>query len=89
MGRPRLGVNLKKRMDYTYDFSHQREIAIHLTSYDINLIAEKLRISKTAIYYWCNGNNRSARIEKLAKILAEANKEKLRMIEQLIESEAI
>jgi hypothetical protein len=87
MGRPRLGTGLKKRVDYTYNFPHQREIAINLTPKDVNLISEKLRISKTAIYYWCNGNNKSARIEKIARILAEANKEKLRMIEQLIESE--
>jgi len=83
MGRPRLGEKLKTRIDYSYDFPHQREIASMLTTSDITILTERLKIRRDTIYSWCEGKHRSLRTENLAKLLAEANKKKLDMVEQM------
>lgn len=88
MPRPRLGPELKKPSDYHYDFPQQREIAAHLSASDIMYIAKRLKYTRRTIYYWCEGLRRNAKIEQIAKLLSEHNKEKIKFAEMIRFSES-
>jgi len=55
MGRPRIGTELKKPSDYTYDYPENREVSKHLTPEDKIFIVHKTGYSYTHIYDWCRG----------------------------------
>lgn len=75
MGRPRIGENLKKPSDYSYDYPEQREIAKMLLANDRRMIAEATGYSTGYIGDWCLGIRKNARIMELALPLAEINKQ--------------
>jgi len=76
MGRPRIGTELKKPSDYTYDYPENREVSKHLTPEDKIFIVHKTGYSYTHIYDWCRGRRRSKKIEFWANRIAKINKDK-------------
>jgi hypothetical protein len=75
MGRPRLGENLKKPSDYSYDYPAQREIAKQLLFDDKIRMAETSGLTIRTVRCWCEGTRKNARLMELALRYAEINKE--------------
>jgi hypothetical protein len=72
-----------KKVKYIYDYPEQREIAEDLSSGDRQNLA---RISGFTIAYisdWCIGRRKNKIIDRIARFLAEANKAKNNLAQQI------
>jgi hypothetical protein len=74
MGRPRIGEELKKPSDYSYDYPEQREIAKYLLSDDKIRMTQISGLSPRMVNNWCEGNRKNTKLMELALRYAEINK---------------
>ncbi|MEI6899315.1 MAG: hypothetical protein WCL00_05515 [Bacteroidota bacterium] len=83
MGRPRIGSELKKPSDYSYDYPGNREIAKNLTADDKLFIAFRAGTSIRYVRYWCQGKRRSNAIEEWAIRVMKLNQAKQKKLEAI------
>jgi len=76
MGRPRIGIELKKPSDYTYDYPEVRAMGELLDPLDKNLIADKTGYSYSYITSVCDGKRKNMTIEEWIRKIAHLNLEK-------------
>lgn len=58
MGKPRIGTELKKPSDYTYDYPEQRVLAKKLRKGDLEIVARKTKRSYGYIAQMTSGKRR-------------------------------
>jgi hypothetical protein len=78
MGRPRLGKELKKPSDYTYDYPDQRELAAGLHHGDITRLAAATGYSASMIHDMVTGRRKMPdRVKRLIEKYHDLNRQKV------------
>lgn len=87
MGRPRLGKELKKPSDYSYDYPENREMGKYIQNRDRKLLASITGYDIGLIHKILNGKRyMNEKVKKYAELIMEFNKAKEEVINQVNEN---